>query len=180
MNISTLVSCCNPECGLFKIIPIKQKREIFTDNFIEYGKISLIYCSKKCADAHQIKLAESNFFEIGNLEEYDSGIWVKEFDIRKRGKRKGEPILRNTDIEIRAKALKKKLIMLKKTGKKYMLSTEVSYFLTKELPRELKVTHKNTRIYSRRVMSKTVELFPDQFKINKNESRILYIEFISK
>jgi hypothetical protein len=32
-----------------------------------------------------------------------------------------------------------------------MLSTEVSHFLTKELPRELKVTHKNTRIYSRRV-----------------------------
>lgn len=180
MNVFTTVACCNPECGLSIFILIELKREIFNYNIIEFGKVSLIYCSKKCADAHHAKLSESNFFEIGNLEKFHDNLWVNEFDIRKRVKNKEKPILKNTDIEIRAKALKKKLLVLRKTTEKTsMLSTEVSHFLVKELPRELKVTHKNTRIYSRRVMLKTVELFPHQFKIDKNENGILYIEFLT-
>ena len=75
--------------------------------------------------------------------------------------------------------LREKLFLMKrKNEKKHMLSTEVSLFLSKELPERLKVTNKNIRTYSRRVMEKMVDLFPDEFRIGKNEKNLLYIEFV--
>lgn len=92
---------------------------------------------------------------------------------------KNKELICGNDTEIRAQLLRKKLLLIKElTDRTFMLPTDVSKFLAKELPNKVKVTHKNTRIYSRRVMHKTVQLFPNEFRIGKNEKRILYIEFI--
>jgi hypothetical protein len=68
---------------------VEQKRVLLTDNFLKYGKVSLIYCSKACQEAHQAKLAESKFFEKGNLKNHSSAL-VRKKKKKKQKKRKKE------------------------------------------------------------------------------------------
>jgi hypothetical protein len=68
----TEVSCSNPECSTLITITVEQKRELLTENYLKYGKISFLYCSKECQESHQTKLAESKFFEKGNLKNHES------------------------------------------------------------------------------------------------------------
>lgn len=66
---------------------IDQKRELLTDNFLKYGKVSMIYCCKACQEAHQIKLSESKFFEKGNLKNHSSALVRKGVSFKKRWRR---------------------------------------------------------------------------------------------
>jgi hypothetical protein len=83
----TKVSCSNPECSKFITITIEQKRELFTYNYLKYGKIPLIYCSKHCQETHYQKLSESKFFERGSLKNHESALIKKGVSFEKRWKR---------------------------------------------------------------------------------------------
>lgn len=85
--LKTNVSCSNPDCSNLITIPVDQKRELLTDNFLKYGKVSLIYCCKACQEAHQAKLSESKFFEKGNLKNHESALVRKGVTIKKRWRR---------------------------------------------------------------------------------------------
>lgn len=82
--MQTQVSCSNPECSTLITISTEQKKELLTDNYLKYGKVSLIYCSKSCQDLHQSKLAESKFFEKGNLKNHSSALVRKGVTFKKR------------------------------------------------------------------------------------------------
>lgn len=86
-TLKTNVSCSNPECSHLITISVEQKRVLLTDNFLKYGKVSLIYCSKACQEAHQAKLAESKFFEKGNLKNHSSALVRKGATVKKRWRR---------------------------------------------------------------------------------------------
>jgi hypothetical protein len=85
--IKTNVSCTNPECSNLITIPIEQKRELFTENYLKYGKIPLLYCCKACQDAHYLELSESKFFEKGHLKNHESALVRKGYSVEKRWRR---------------------------------------------------------------------------------------------
>jgi len=66
MQNLTHVSCSYPECSNLITISVKQKRELLTDNFLKYGKSSMIYCSKSCQEKHLIELSKSKFYVSKN------------------------------------------------------------------------------------------------------------------
>ncbi len=85
--LKTNVSCTNPECSNLITIPIEQKRELFTENYLKYGKIPLLYCCKACQDAHYLELSESKFFEKGHLKNHESALVRKGYSVEKRWRR---------------------------------------------------------------------------------------------
>jgi hypothetical protein len=179
MRCLTNVSCSNPECSNMITITVKQKREFFTEFFLKYGKVCSPYCSKACQEKHMMELSKSKFYVSGNLKNHESALILKGINSVKRIKNKETHIIAGNDTEVRARLLREKLLLMKKKSKeRRMLSIEVRVFLSKELPKGLKVANKNTRIYSRRVMKKLIDLFPNEFRMGKNEKNLLYIEFI--
>lgn len=83
----TKVSCSNPECSKMITLTIEQKRELLTYNYLKYGKIPLIYCSKTCQELHYQKLSESKFFEKGVLKNHESALIKIGASVNKRWKR---------------------------------------------------------------------------------------------
>lgn len=176
---NTIVFCDYPECSNSILIPIKLKKHLLTTNVVKYSKTSSFFCSTECRDVHFKCLSESELFHLETVKNHKFSMYRNDFDHSKLMRRKNEPIIGRNKTEIWAKLLKKKILFIKEvTGKNYLLSTDVSKFLAKELHGSLKVTYKNTRIYSRRVMLKAVLLFPNEFRIRKNEKGILVIELI--
>lgn len=179
MKVLTEVSCSNPDCSNMITITLKQKREFFTEYFLKYGKIVAPYCSKSCREKHMIELSRSKFYISGNLKNHKNVLIFKGINSVKRIKDKETHIIAGNNTEVRAKLLREKLLLMKrKSEKRCILSTEVSVFLSEELSEGLKVTNRNTRTYSRRVMEKLVNLFPDEFRMGKNDKNLLYVEFV--
>lgn len=176
---NTMIFCDSPKCSNGILIPFTLKKRLSTTNAIKYSKISSSFCSKECREIHFKELSESGLFHLETTKNHKLSMCLSDFDLSERNKWKNEPILGRNKTEIRAKFLKLMIFSVEdRTGKNYMLSTEVSKFLANELPEGLIVTYKDTRIYSRRVMRKTVQLFPNEFRLKKNEKNILSIELI--
>ena len=176
---NTVIICDYPECSNSILIPFKLKKRLRTTNAVKYSKISNFFCSKECRNAHFKLLSESEFFHLETIKNHKLSMCRNDFDLSKLNEWKNEPIIGRNKTEICAKLLKRKILSIEElTGINYMLSTDVSKFLAKELHGNLKVTYKDTRIYSRRVMFKTVQLFSNEFRIQKNEKGILSIELI--
>lgn len=176
-----VIICDYPECSNSILIPFKLKKRLKTTNAKKYSKISNFFCSKECRNSHFKLLSESEFFHLETIKNNKLSLCRNDFDLSKLNKWKNEPITGRNKTEIWAKLLKRKILSIEEiTGQNYMLSTDVSKFLAKGLHGNWKVTYKNTRIYSRRVMHKTVQLFPNEFRIQKNEKGILSIELIKK
>ena len=105
INVKTKVSCSNPECSNLITMLVEQKRELMTDNFLKYGKISLPYCSKSCQEKHQIELSKSKFYISGNLKNHETALILKGINCVKRVKDRETHIIAGNDTEVRARLL---------------------------------------------------------------------------
>lgn len=179
-QLKTDVSCSNPECSHRITITVDQKRELLTENFLKYGKISLIYCSKACQEEHLKKLNESKFVQKGTLKNHEYALIIHGADVTKRPKEKEVHIITGNVRELRAKALREKLIsVIPRNKRKYLTSREVQEFLLKDVSVNLKTTTAGAAPAAWRTMNKCKELFPldiSIFEINEKDRCIEYIK----
>jgi hypothetical protein len=97
-------------------------------------------------------------------------------------------IIPRTTLELKAVSLVDKLRIKprSRTGEVFMDNSELTNFLTKELPEELRSEDSNLRRVKKRVIEKAKSLFPDSILINKSkhgrhETRIILKEsYLSK
>lgn len=177
-----IISVCSfHKCSNHILIPLKLQKRLSQTNAVKYSRISNHFCSRECRDTHFKLISESEFFHLDTTKDHKLSMCLNNLDLNKLNKLKKEPIIARNKTEMWANLLKRKILYLEElTGKNYMLCTDVNQFLAKELRGRLKVKYKNTRICSRRVMIKTVQLFPNEFRIQKNEKGILFIKLITR
>jgi hypothetical protein len=179
MTLKTNVSCFNPDCSNLITIPLEQKRELFLEDFLKYGKFSLPYCSKRCQELHQEELKKAKFLTAGTLKNHESALIVYGADTTKRFKEGEIKRITGNKTEQRAKALRDKLLSMKvRDGRRYLTSVEVHDFLKTELPDDLKIKWAGGRPATHDVMKKTKSLFPKDISINSTEKNYQEIEFI--
>lgn len=80
------MACSNPACDELVEITPEQKRVLLVENFLKYGKISLVYCCKGCQEEHQRELSRSKFFLSGDLKNHESAIVREGCSVKKREK----------------------------------------------------------------------------------------------
>jgi hypothetical protein len=92
-------------------------------------------------------------------------------------------IIPRTTLELKAVSLVERLRIKprSRTGEVFMDNSELTNFLTKELPEELRTEDSNLRRVKKRVIEKAKSLFPDSIFINKSnygrhETRIVLKE----
>lgn len=97
------------------------------------------------------------------------------------------PILKETvlvagnETEVRARLLRDHLPSeAYRNGKKFMLGPEVQKFLLHEVPEEHRATTKGVRQATKEVMNKTLEMFPNEVRVGKNNKNRNFIEYIEK
>jgi len=97
------------------------------------------------------------------------------------------PVLRESilitanETEVRARLLRDKLATIPyQNGKKFMLGTDVQKFLLHEIIEEHRAKEKGVRQIAADVMKKTVEQFPNEVKMRKNEKKRNVIEYIER
>jgi hypothetical protein len=68
------VSCTNPECSEVIWITKKQKRQLFLDYFLRYGRVEFPYCSKACQEEHVRALSASTQFKPAPIKDHGEGL----------------------------------------------------------------------------------------------------------
>ena len=68
------VSCTNPDCPNLIWITKKQKRKIYLESFLRYGRIELPYCCKACQEAHMKALSASIQFTPSPIKNHGEGL----------------------------------------------------------------------------------------------------------
>jgi hypothetical protein len=162
-------------------IPIEQKREFLTENFLKYGKFVLPYCSKKCEETHQAELAKSKFLIAGTLKNHEQALLLKGVNTSKRFKNKDILLLAGNNTELQARLLREKLILIQEGGNvKPFASKDIQSFILKDLPPELIPDDKNIYRAAWRIMNKCRELFPNEILIESNDGENRTIRFIKQ
>lgn len=80
------MACSNPLCDELVEVTAEQKRALLVDNFLKYGKLSLVYCCKGCQEEHQRELSRSKFFLAGDLKNHESALIREGCSVKKREK----------------------------------------------------------------------------------------------
>ncbi len=176
----TEVTCSNPRCSNKITITVEQKIKSLEENFLKYGKISLIYCCKACQDEHIKKLSESKFLRKGSLKNHEYALIIDGADVSKRPKNKEVHLIQGNTRELRANALMnelKSIIPIKK--RRTMTSKEVQEYLSIKMSGKLKATQAGAATAAWRTMKKCEQMFPTHIKIydiNDKDKGIEYIE----
>lgn len=68
------VSCTHPDCDKLILITKKQKRQLFLDYFLRYGRVELPYCCKACQEDHMKALSASKQFEAQPVKDRGPGL----------------------------------------------------------------------------------------------------------
>jgi len=176
----TDITCSNPRCSQKITITVEQKIELLEENFLKYGKISLIYCCKACQDEHLQKLSESKFVRKGTLKNHEYALIVHDADVTKRQKGREVHLITGNIRELRASVLREKLSsVIPRDKRKYMTSKEVQDFFIKDTSGKLKANSNSAATVAWRTMNKCEKMFPLEvsiFELNEKDRGIEYIK----
>ncbi|MEN6293508.1 MAG: hypothetical protein ABFD07_16030 [Methanobacterium sp.] len=178
-NLKTDVSCSNPECSHRITITVDQKRELLTENFLKYGKISLIYCSKACQEEHQAKLAESKFLHKGALKNHEYALIIDGADVTKRPKEKEVHIITGPKMEQRAYCLREELMSVTPIKKrKIMYPIDIQAFIRKKLTGKLRVSEARVQVTASELIDICAQLYPSEISVEHIDGKTRAIVYI--
>jgi len=178
-DLKTDVSCSNPECSHRITITVDQKRELLTENFLKYGKISLIYCCKACQEAHQAKLAESKFLYKGALKNHEYALIVHGADVSKRPKEREVHIITGKRMEQRAYCLMEELMSLTPVKKrKIMYPMDIQKFIRTKLQGKLRVNEARIQVTASELIEICGQLYPNEISIIQIDGKTRALEYI--